>query len=51
MESKRHVRIIQRITAYRRQVDDYLKKMAQEYFERHYGSRDEFMEIFGRSYL
>ncbi|WP_425756187.1 hypothetical protein ACPW7J_02055 [Ihubacter sp. rT4E-8] len=36
---------------YRQQVDDYLKKMAQEYFESHYGSREEFRRIFGRSYL
>lgn len=36
---------------YRKQVDNYLKKMAQEYFEKHCGSREEFMEIFGRSYL
>lgn len=36
---------------YAKQIDDHLKRMGQEYFEKHCGSREEFMEIFGRSYL
>lgn len=32
-------------------IDLKLKRMAQTYFEEHYGSREEFMIIFGRSYL
>lgn len=32
-------------------VDTKLKTMAQEYFESHYGTREEFRNIFGRSYL
>lgn len=36
---------------YAKQIDEHLKKMGQEYFENHYGTREEFMEIFGRSYL
>jgi hypothetical protein len=36
---------------YAKQIDEHLKKMGQEYFETHYGTREEFMEIFGRSYL
>ena len=36
---------------YAKKVDDYLKKMAQEYFEERYGSREKFREVFGRSYL
>ena len=34
-----------------KEIDTYLKKMAQEYFEEHYGTREEFREIFGKSYL
>ena len=34
-----------------KEVDTYLKKMAQEYFEEHYGTREEFRKIFGKSYL
>ena len=34
-----------------KEVDTYLKKMAQEYFEEHYGTREEFINIFGKSYL
>ena len=36
---------------YAKEMDEHLKKMGQEYFENHYGTREEFMEIFGRSYL
>lgn len=36
---------------YRKQIDDHLKQMAQEYFESNYGSREEFRRLFGRSYL
>ena len=31
--------------------DKMLKQMAQRYYESHYGSRDEFIKEFGRSYL
>lgn len=33
------------------EMDLKLKQMAQEYFESHYGSREEFRRIFGRSWL
>lgn len=36
---------------YRKPMDDHLKRMAQEYFEKHYGSREEFRRLFGKSYL
>lgn len=36
---------------YAKQIDDHLKRMAQEYFENHYGSRETFRRLFGRSYL
>lgn len=36
---------------YSKQIDTHLKQMAQEYFENHYGSREDFMKIFGRNYL
>lgn len=32
-------------------IDDCLKKMAQKYYEEHYGTREEFREEFGKSYL
>ena len=32
-------------------IDKMLKQMAQRYYESHYGSRDEFVKEFGRSYL
>lgn len=32
-------------------IDLYLKKMAQEHFEENYGSREEFIMTFGRNYL
>ena len=32
-------------------VDLKLKTMAQTYFEEHYGTREEFRQIFGKSYL
>lgn len=33
------------------EIDLNLKKMAQIYFEEHYGTRDDFREIFGKSVL
>ena len=36
---------------YAKQIDTHLKEMAQTYFEEHYGSREEFRVIFGKSYL
>ena len=32
-------------------IDLQLKQECQRYFEAHYGSRDKFIEVFGRSYL
>ena len=32
-------------------IDLKLKQMAQRYFESHYGSRDDFRRIFGKSWL
>jgi len=32
-------------------IDLALKMMAQEYYEKHYGSRDNFRREFGKSYL
>jgi hypothetical protein len=32
-------------------IDIRLKQMAQEYFEEHYGTRDDFIRIFGKSWL
>lgn len=32
-------------------IDLRLKRMAQEYYEQHYGTREEFMQEFGRNYL
>lgn len=32
-------------------IDDKLKKMAQEYYEKHYGTREDFRKDFGKSYL
>lgn len=33
------------------ELDLKLKRMAQEYFEKEYGSRDDFRSIFGKSYI
>lgn len=33
------------------EIDLRLKRMAQEHFEEHHGSREEFILYFGRSYL
>lgn len=33
------------------EIDLKLKRMAQEYFEKEYGSRDDFRSIFGKSYI
>lgn len=32
-------------------IDNILKRKAQKHFEAHYGSREDFIQIFGRSYL
>lgn len=32
-------------------IDIYLKEMAQKYFEENYGTRDDFLRIFGKSVL
>lgn len=32
-------------------IDTELKKMAQAYFERNYGTREEFQAVFGKLYL
>ena len=32
-------------------IDQKLKKMAQEYYESHYGTREQFRQEFGKSYL
>lgn len=32
-------------------LDLHLKQTAQKYFEEHYGDRNRFIEVFGRSYL
>lgn len=34
-----------------KEIDTQLKCMAQEYWEAHYGTRDEFRREFGKSYL
>ncbi len=34
-----------------RAIDLALKEKAQAYFEEHYGNRDDFRRIFGKSYL
>lgn len=34
-----------------RELDLILKKLAQTYYEREIGSREEFMRLFGRNYL
>ena len=34
-----------------RKIDQSLKRMAQEYYESHYGSRSDFICEFGKSYL
>ena len=34
-----------------RELDLKLKRIAQEYYEAHYGTRKSFIEIFGKSYL
>lgn len=36
---------------YAKDIDTRLKRMAQEYFEAHYGTREEFRGIFGKSWL
>lgn len=32
-------------------IDGWLKQMAQEYFEEHYGTREFFIQEFGKSYI
>lgn len=34
-----------------RKIDGYLKTMAQQYYEEHYGTREDFIREFGKSYL
>lgn len=34
-----------------KEIDTRLKQMAQTYFEEHYGNREAFREMFGKSYL
>ena len=34
-----------------KEMDLVLKKKGQEYFEEHYGNREEFLKLFGRNYL
>ena len=34
-----------------KEVDTYLKEMAQRYYEEHYGTRDDFRREFGKSYI
>lgn len=36
---------------YAKEVDMELKKKAQTYYEEHYGTREDFIREFGRSYL
>lgn len=38
-------------TAQNQQIDKQLKRMAQRYYEEHYGSREDFRKEFGKSYL
>lgn len=36
---------------FNKELDDKFKKMAQEYYEEHYGTREDFRKEFGKSYL
>lgn len=36
---------------FNRDLDMYLKKLAQMHFEAHIGARNEFIRVFGKSYL
>ena len=36
---------------FKRSLDLHLKKLAQEHFEAHIGARNEFIRVFGKSYL
>lgn len=36
---------------YSGEIDRYLKNLAQSYFEKNYGSRADFIQIFGKSHL
>ena len=36
---------------YATKIDKYLKQKAQQYFEEHYGNREKFRRLFGRSWL
>lgn len=38
-------------THFNKELDTHLKKFAQEYYEEHYGTREEFRVEFGKSYL
>ena len=35
----------------RREIDPWLKAECQKYYEKHYGTRDEFVAEFGRNYI
>lgn len=36
---------------FNKDLDNHLKTMAQEYYEEHYGTREDFRKEFGKSYL
>lgn len=36
---------------FNKELNDKFKKMAQEYYEEHYGTREDFRKEFGKSYL
>ena len=36
---------------FNKELDTHLKKFAQEYYEEHYGTREDFRREFGRSWL
>ena len=36
---------------FNKELDLTIKQLGQKYFERHYGSRDYFIQMFGKSYL
>lgn len=36
---------------HKKEIDAYLKQQCQEYYENNIGTRDEFIEEFGRNYL
>ena len=36
---------------FNKELDTHLKEFAQEYYEEHYGTREDFRREFGKSYL